>query len=228
VMFCLEGLHRTWYLGLTLGVLLAAGGLAVAFADKLPIPLQRSLSFLPIKVDPLARQDAQGSLDWRMDMWQEVSKEVRPNLFLGKGYAIEASALQFANWNSHLNYAPQWEWAALTAEYHNGPLSVLVPFGIWGGVAFVWFLVATGLRLRWHYRNCPPESLSVNRLLFAMFIVQTLFFIFLFGSLYSGLIRFVFIIGLAECLNAPEAKPAPEEQEPEPAPEMAFERGETL
>ena len=35
-----------------------------------------------------------------------------------------------------------WEGAAMAGDYHNGPLSVLIPFGIWGLAAFVWLLVA--------------------------------------------------------------------------------------
>ena len=102
----------------------------------------------------------------------------------------------------------------LTGEYHNGPLSVVIPFGVWGVAAFLWFLVAGARRLHSHYRNSDPEMVNINRFLFALFLVRIVFFIFLIGSLYSGLVEFVFLVGLGEALNMPQpvAQEAAEEE----------------
>ena len=48
--------------------------------------MQRSLSFLPIQVDKVARHDAMSTLDWRFQIWKTVLPEVPKYLWLGKGY----------------------------------------------------------------------------------------------------------------------------------------------
>ena len=202
ILFFIEGLHRTRLVALALAICLA-GGLGLAFfSDKLPISVQRSLTFMPLKLDPWVRQDAQGSLDWRIEMWGYVKKEIPDHLMLGKGYAIDPDALRMSWFNSAQDYGLKAEWAALSGAYHNGPLSVLIPFGIWGALAFGWFLTAGLRRLWWHCRNCDPEMVRINRALFVFFLTHVIFFLFLNGALYSGLVDFAFLIGLAESMNA--------------------------
>ncbi len=209
--FFIEGLHRTKLVAVMVAVGMVCGIGLVAFSEKLPITIQRSLTFLPLKLDEWVRQDAQGSLDWRIEMWGTLQREVPENLMLGKGYSIDPDAMRMSMFNSVQDFGLKSEWAMLTGEYHNGPLSVLIPFGIWGALAFVWFLVASALRLRWHCRNCDPSMLNINRAFFVFFVVRSIFFVFLIGSLYSGLVEFVFLIGLAEAMNA---QPKPDETEP--------------
>src|SRR5262249_37974597 len=149
---------------------------------KLPLSVQRSLSFLPIKIDAGVQMDAQGSLDWRLQMWEGLRKEIPDYLIVGKGFAIDPSYMQMSEFNSRLGFGIQAEWAALAGEYHNGPLSVLIPFGIAGILVFVWFLVAGTLRLRWFLRHGDPALLTINRALFAMFFAKVIFFTIFFGS----------------------------------------------
>lgn len=224
VLFFMEGLHRTHLLALALAVSLAGGLGLVFFSDKLPISVQRSLTFMPLKLDPWVRQDAQGSLDWRIEMWGYVSKEIPGHLLLGKGYAIDPDALRMTRFNSAMDYGIKAEWAALSGAYHNGPLSVLIPFGIWGALAFGWFLVAGLMRLWWHCKHGHPELLKINRALFVFFLTHAVFFVFLNGSLFSGMVDFAFLIGLAESMNAspsPAESPAEVEEEEAAASEAA-------
>jgi hypothetical protein len=230
VMFFVEGLHRTWYLGVVLAILLAGGGLTFTFVDRLPTSIQRSLSFLPIKVDPVVRQDAESSLEWRYQMWDLLRPEIPRYLFLGKGFAIDPGAMQVSHFNAQFGYGIQAEWAILSGDYHNGPLSVLIPFGIFGALAFLWFLVAATLRLRQHCLR-PHEDRQlqhINRALFTLFIVHIIFFLFLFGDLSSGLVKLVFLVGLAECFNAPAAAPAAVADESAVVGDFVFEREESL
>jgi len=90
--FYLEGMFRT-RLAVALSLALALMGvLTVAFADKLPIPVQRSLSFLPISsIDPMAKLDAQGTLEWRIQIWKTVLPEVPRYLLFGKGFAYNGT-----------------------------------------------------------------------------------------------------------------------------------------
>src|SRR2546428_13711322 len=55
----------------------------------------------------------------------------------------------------------------LVGDYHNGPISVISPFGIFGVLAFGWFLVA-GLRaLHRNYQFGHPAYRQMNRFLLA-------------------------------------------------------------
>ena len=46
------------------------------FADKMPLSVQRAISFLPINVDADVLADATGSTDWRVQMWASVIKDM--------------------------------------------------------------------------------------------------------------------------------------------------------
>jgi hypothetical protein len=213
ILFLLEGLHRTKYLALAAVLGLLGFGVLATVSDRLPFEVQRSISFLPVNVDARVRQDAQGSLNWRIEMWQALWGDFPKYALAGKGYAIDPTALQMAGFNEYLGYGLSSEWAILSGEYHNGPLSVLIPFGLWGGLAFGWFLLAGARRLWWFCRFGDPEMLTINRVLCATFLAKIVYFITFFGALNSGLVEFIVLIGLAECLNAGQR--APEEGSPE-------------
>ena len=186
-------------------------GVVATVSEKLPTSVQRSLSFLPIKIDEHVRMEAQGSVQWRLEMWEILCKEIPDYLFMGKGYAIDPTVFQMTEMNSRLGYAIQAEWAVLAGEYHNGPLSVLIPLGIWGALAFGWFLIAATLRLRVLCRQSDPALLNINRALCAMFMAKIIWFTFFFGSFHSEIAEFAALVGLAECLNAaPKAAEDPE------------------
>jgi hypothetical protein len=209
-LFVIEGLHRTRYLALVVLLGLAGLGVVATSAEKLPRSVQRAVSFLPVRVDPVVKQEAQGSVQWRLEMWEVLRKEIPTYLLLGKGYAIDPTALEFSAFNARRGYTMQAEWAVLTGEYHNGPLSVLIPLGLGGAVTFGWFLVVSVRRLWGFCRNGDPGLLQINRTLLAMFVAKIVIFTVFFGSLYSELVGFVCIIGLAESLNTPREVPAEE------------------
>ena len=95
----------------------------------------------------------------------------------------------------------------LVGDYHNGPLSVLLPFGIFGAIAFVWLMVA-GLRVVYqNYRFGDPAFHHLNAFLFAYFAAKVIFFFAVFGSLHSDLPVFLGLLGLSISLNGGVAKP---------------------
>lgn len=97
--------------------------------------------------------------------------------------------------------APNYESDLLVGNYHNGPLSIYIPFGIFGTIAFFAFL---GLALRALYRNYRygrDELKIYNRFLFAYFLSRTIFFMVAFGSFHSELYIFTGIMGLSVALN---------------------------
>lgn len=206
VMFFLEGLHRTRYcLLLVLGLLLAAAVL-VPNVNKLPLSMQRSLSFLPINVDVLAREDAGGSTDWRLQMWKQLLPEVPKYLIKGKGYSIDPNELYMINEAVSRGTASGYEAAMVAGDYHSGPLSVIIPFGLGGAIAFLWFLGASFYTFYSNFRFGDPYLRHINALLLAFFMVQTFVFFFIFGSLYSDLLVFAGLAGLSVSLNGGVAK----------------------
>src|ERR1035438_8186706 len=101
----------------------------------------------------------------------------------------------------------------MVGNYHNGPLSILLPFGIYGMIAFVWFLVAS-LRLlhrNWKFGN--PALHTVNAMLFAAFASRAISFFLIFGSLNSDMVFFTGLLGLGVALNGAEPDRAQAEQQ---------------
>jgi hypothetical protein len=201
-LFYLERLHRTWLLVPVIFVLLTGGGLLVLVASRLPFAVQRSLAFLPIPLDPVAKMDAQGSTGWRLQMWMDVVPEIPRYLILGKGYSFNANDQARARGNM--------ESFELVGDYHSGPLSVILPFGIFGSIAFVWLLLAAGRVIYQNYKFGDPAFHNINIFLFAYFVVKAIFFFIIFGSLHSDLPLFLGLLGLSISLNGGVVKPGVE------------------
>jgi O-antigen ligase len=210
VLFCLEGLHRTRYLAVLLGVALLGGGVVLPYANKLPLGAQRTLSFLPGNFDYAARENARSSSEWRVEMWKQLLPEVPKRLFRGQGWGIDARELEMSV--SMADAGDPYASIIMVGNYHNGPLSILLPFGIYGMIAFVWFLVAS-LRLlhrNWKFGN--PALHTVNAMLFAAFASRAFSFFLIFGALESDMVFFTGLLGLGVALNGAEPARAQAEQ----------------
>jgi hypothetical protein len=201
LLFYLERLHHTRLLLPVISVSLAVGGLALLFAARLPLDFQRTLAVLPyIQLDPLARMSAEVSSEWRVQIWQEVIPQIPRYLLIGKGYSF--SGTEQGQMGSD-NVAS----TELAGDYHNGPLSVILPFGIFGSIAFIWLLVA-GIRVVYHnYRFGDPAYHNINTFLFAYFVVKVIFFFTVFGALAVDLPMFLGLLGLSISVNGGVAKP---------------------
>ena len=207
ILFFLEGLHRTkWLPAAILSVLLLAAFM-FAFAPRLPFTFQRALAFLPLKLDPVAKLDAQYSTDWRLEMWKSILPEVPQYIWLGKGYALDRMDFDFMSTRSQGDVAEDWD-AAIAGNYHNGPLSVVLTFGIWGVIAFLWFAVA-GIRvLYFNYRYGPPELRTYNALLFTVFVTRFAYFLTIYGTFDSDMFYFIGWLGLSVSLNGGVCRPS--------------------
>ena len=201
LLFFIEGLHRTRLVVPAFLSIVAAGSLLFLFAGRLPIAVQRSLAFLPmIPIDPLVRYDTEGSTQWRLEMWRDVLPEIPRYLLMGKGYSFSG--------NEQYNMRNGLEAVELVGDYHNGPLSVIIPFGIFGSMAFVWLLIA-GIRvLHQNYQFGDPAYRHINVFLVSYFVAKVIFFFTIFGSLHSDLPLFLGLLGLSISLNGGVAKPA--------------------
>jgi hypothetical protein len=199
--FYFERLFRTRLFVAALLALVLAGAALVPFAQKLPLSVQRSVSFLPVEIDPVARASAESSWQWRMEIWKVLWSEVPRYFWIGKGYAISPTDLYFADEGTRRGMASDYEGALVAGDYHSGPLSVLIPFGIFGVIAFVWFLIA-GVRLL--YRNyffSPEELRNINTFFLCYFIAKAFFYFVGFGALDVDLQFFAGILALSIAIN---------------------------
>jgi hypothetical protein len=211
VLFYLEGLFRTRYFWILclLGTLCL--GMVIPFAQKLPLTVQRTLCFLPINFDLSVQASADDSTDWRLEMWREVVPTIPNYLLIGKGYEIPMNEMYLAMVSMERgNYGRRYELAILAGDYHSGPLSVIIPLGIFGTLAFLWFLGAGTYVLHRNNKYGVPELRNINRFLFAYFVARILFFMFIFGSLYADLICFTSLLGLSVSLNGGVSGPQTE------------------
>ena len=209
IQFWLEGLLRT-----RLAVVLALAGIVAAaisvpFLDRMPLSVQRCVAFVPgAPVSQLTKLDAEASTRWRLEMWAVLMPEIPKYLLLGKGYALNAAELYLSGQAVRQGLVKSFEVSVVSGAYHNGTLSLIIPFGIWGLIGFVW-LVAAGLWvLHRNYRYGESKLQVVNTFLFAYFIMRTIVFFFVFGSVDSELFKFTSILGLSVAINRGVRKPA--------------------
>lgn len=218
VQFILEGLVRTrLFLGCVLAGVLAMVAL-IPTVSKLPLSVQRSLSFLPLDVEPAVHADAQASTEWRLRMWEVLVPQIPRYLWLGKGYSTSETDFYLASESTKRGLMRDYELSLLAGDYHNGPLSVILPFGIWGGIAFLAFLVAALRVLYCNYRHGIPELKSINTLLLAYCISKIIFFFGVFGQLHTDLGTLAALVGLSVSLNGGMARPQVSKPVRAPAP----------
>jgi hypothetical protein len=209
ILFYLEGLHRTKLLPILAFAGIVAATVCLPMANRLPNTFQRALSFLPVNIDPAVRADAQGSVDWRIEMWKALLPQVPSHLLLGKGYAISQEDRQLIGRDvAFHSFDPADQSLALSGDYHSGPLSVILPFGIWGAIAVLWFLIAGGWALNRNRLYGDPALKSINTFLLAAFLTKIIVFFFIAGALSSDILTFAGYLGLSISLNGGVCHPA--------------------
>ncbi|HWX18521.1 MAG TPA: hypothetical protein VN578_01320 [Candidatus Binatia bacterium] len=214
--FYFERMFRPKYLiaMALLGILGAA--LVIPLANKLPISMQRALSFLPLDIGLEARESAQTTVEWRLQMWEDLLPEIPKYLLVGKGLAIDAKELAAAEAVRGLGESESG--TILVGDYHSGPLSVIIPFGVFGMLGFIWLMAAIGRALYLNHRFGDPALQSVNTLLFVLFLARVVVFIVIFGGFYTDLAHFLGLAGLSIAINGGVHRPERVEKVTKPIP----------
>jgi hypothetical protein len=109
--------------------------------------------------------------------------------------------MMFARLNTFHEMGSSNDGLAVAGDYHNGPLSVVIPFGLWGALAFGWFLVAAGRALYLNFIQGDATLKLINMTLLACFLARAIFFAFLVGGLEGDLAYFAGLVGLSISLN---------------------------
>jgi hypothetical protein len=203
-LFFLEGLHRTKVPLIALVCLVLGSAVILPNTRLLPLAVQRSLSVLPfLDVDPVARRDAQGTLDWRLEMWKTVIPEVPRYLLLGKGFAYSGTDYYLTQEAVRRGMIfKSYEDALISGNYHNGILTVIIPFGIWGILAFTWFCLASLWALIRNYRYGDPAVIGINRFMLASFLTRLAFYLTVYGQFDLDLQSFVGLVAMSIAVNA--------------------------
>jgi hypothetical protein len=127
--------------------------------------------------------------------------------WLGKGLGISSGDLEMANELVRRGSITSQEVAIIAGDYHSGPLSVIITFGIWGVIGFVWFLAASIRALYFNYRYGDETLKKVNTFLLAFFVARTIHYLFIFGGFYGDIAHFCGLMGLSIALNGGIRKP---------------------
>ncbi len=221
--FFAEKLYRERVVVVLGACALIFGAATFQYTDKLPLVIQRSISFLPVRLNPVVKQTADLSTEWRVNMWKDVLPLIPKYLVLGKGYGIEANQVDLAE-GGYRGFGPSYSAALTFGAYHNGPLTLIVPFGIWAFGAFAWFCLASIRYLYRNFRYGDPDMKVINTFLLAYFIARLVYFSVIFGNFFSDLFAFTGIIGLSVGINGARLFAA---EEPEPVADVAREEGLT-
>ena len=208
LVFCFEGLLRSRLMPIAAMALILIGSVTIGFSDLMPLSVQRCLAIFPLKINPIARMSAETSTEWRLEIWRSLVPQIPKYLLLGKGLTFDANDMAMYRTLGNTAEGEVGGGFTLAGDYHSGPLSLIIPFGLWGCLAFIWFLVAS-LRVLWaNYKYGDPDIRNINTFLISLFISKTLVFLIIFGGFYSDLVSFVGIIGFSISLNGGVAKPA--------------------
>jgi hypothetical protein len=173
-------------------------------------------------------------------MWEALLPQIPKHLLLGEGYAITMEDFQMMGvgtagtaGTAFQTVDPSQQGLALARDFHNGPLSVVLPFGIWGVIAFLWFMSA-GLPVMYrNFRHGNPALRTINTFMWVHYIYLCISFLIFGGSLAVDLMFFSGDLGLSIALNGGVCRPAPQpvrEIEPSgpakfsPRPRPAFQR----
>lgn len=226
--FIAEGLYKTKYLLIFTVALSLIAILVLPVANRLPLAVQRCLTVLPLDLDRAAIEAAKGSTDWRVEMWRAIIPDIPMYFWLGKGYAIDPKDIYFSQTHISLKWIAPYEASLVAGDYHNGPLTLIIPFGIWGVLAFIWFCYA-GLRVLWsNFKYGDREIQNINTFLLVYFLAQLVYYLFVFGAFYMDLAKFAGVVALSICMNHGVASAAgapalitqpfrkPEDRQPEP------------
>jgi hypothetical protein len=206
VLFWLEGLYRSRLMPvLCCGILLMLVAL-FPLAEHLPLSIQRTLSVLPfLKLNDDASGSAQASSEWRIQMWHEVLPEIQPHLILGKGYSIDLQDLE--KLKTATAGTEGVEGAKLAGDYHNGPLSVIIPFGLGGVIGFLW-LIGAGVKVLYNnFKYGDPAFQNINTYLLAAYISKIVFFMFVFGAFNGDMTGFLGMLGMSVAINGGMRQP---------------------
>jgi len=173
---------------------------------QLPRTMQRALSWLPGDWDQAALADAQGSSQWRFDMWEWAWNDDRilRNRTWGQGFGLSiddmnliANSLIAGQGGASLLGGSDRENFMITGTFHSGPLSTIKYIGIVGLCLYyplMCYMALSAWRLCIRARGTKAFALSL--FVGIPIIYEPFNFVFIFGGLDSNYSQLLFWAGL--------------------------------
>src|SRR5438034_1211408 len=115
-------------------------------------------------------------------MWKLLLPEVPRYLLLGKGYGMNPTDLYLYSEAVKRGQASDIDATIVSGSFHSGPLTLVIPLGIFGVFAFLWFAGASLIFLYRHYRYSPPELRMLNIFLLSYFSTRLIYFLLFYGQ----------------------------------------------
>ena len=176
---------------------------------KLPYTFQRTLSFLPGDWDQDAVSDAEGSSEWRFEMWRMALTSDRyiHNKIFGDGFGFLRQdferGMAIMNGQEKLSATDsKQEMFLLNGDYHSGPVGAIRFVGAVGlalMLPLLYLSITYALRL---IRRAEGSPYQFCVLFFALPVILYPFvFLFIFGDYRKGIVDLLFNIGVLKMLN---------------------------
>jgi hypothetical protein len=199
-------LRHIWTAGgigiLLIAVLISLQGTVL----QMPLTMQRSLSWLPGDWDQAALRDAEGSTEWRVDMWVWAWNDelVLRDKVWGQGFGVTIEDMQLiarslltgGGGSTYLGGSDR-EQFMITGTFHSGPLSSIKYVGMVGLVLFVILMCYMSV-LAW--RLCKQawgtKGFSLALFIGIPIIYDPFVFMFIFGALEDNYPTLLFKAGL--------------------------------
>lgn len=196
-----------------IGVLFIAGVIAVQATVGLPERMQRPLTFLPGDWDEGVKRSADETLQWRLDMWEEVMEgDHIQNWWIGDGFGFPASELAYYGaLQKSGNILPQQlaNYYLMTGDLHSGPLSAAKFVGVIGFTVFFGYSLTIAWRYARLFRITDDRRLKT---VVGFFAIPAIFFpikfVFIYGAFQNDLPAVIIMAGMLRLLEeslAPES-----------------------
>jgi hypothetical protein len=164
---------------------------------SLPMAAQRTLSFLPIDVDPSIRESAEGSSDWRFEMWRLVLTSDRyiKNKLFGDGFGFSAAEheAQVQNSMGVRKYTGDSIDAFIAkGSYHGWHVEAIRFTGVLGliiGIIILFMFARNAWILVKHHKGTDFAPYSL--FLCIPFLIEPFFTLFVFGSYKGSFITYI-------------------------------------
>ena len=173
---------------------------------ELPRTMQRALSWLPGNWSPEAVADAQGSSQWRFEMWEWAWNDDRilRDRVWGQGFGLSiedmnliASSLMAGQGGANLLGGSDRENFMITGSFHSGPLSAIKYIGV-VGLALYYPLMCYMAVVAWRLCRRARGTKAFTLALFVGIpvIYEPFNFVVVFGGLDSNYSQLLFWAGL--------------------------------
>jgi len=180
---------------------------------ELPFAAQRALSFLPADWDEAALRSAEGTLEWRFEMWEQALKSERyiENKMLGDGYGFSLDELAYQQQLQLENYRSDvlQEYYLMTGQYHSGPIETIRRVGYVGLLVLTAGFVVVFNETRRVINRTRGSDYYMPALFIGLpMLIFPFFFWLIYGEFQSAVTQMCFASGFLRLIdNSMEAYP---------------------